>query len=176
MYNSSVIFFYIAIFSTVLFVVKLILFSIFGGDTEIETDFNTEIETETSFDFFSIQSILAFLMGFSWMAMGCQNFNLRLRFIILIAVTFGLLMMYFSAWLMFCTRKLNQKTKKDYSKIVGLTGKAYTSFKPHSEGQIEITFNNQLSIEHAINDTDKEIKAFSEIKITKYENKTIYIE
>lgn len=57
------IFYYIAVFSTILFLVKTIIFSIFGGDAEVVSDFTTEFEMETSFDFLSIQSILAFLWG-----------------------------------------------------------------------------------------------------------------
>ena len=68
------------------------------------------------------------------------------------------------------------ENKKDFSKSVGLSGRAYTSFAPHAKGQIEITFNNQLSIEEAINDTDNEIKSFSNIKVVKYENGILYIE
>ena len=170
-------FYYIALGSTILFILKMLIFTIFGGDAEVQTDFNTSFETDASFDFLSIQSILAFLMGFGWLGLAClQNFELRLRFAVLIAAIFGFVMMYFSAWLMFCIKKLNHRVKKDFSKSIGLCGRAYTSFGAHAKGQIEITFNNQLSVEEAINDTDNEIKAFSNIKIVKYENGILYIE
>ena len=170
-------YYYIALISTVLFILKLIIFTIFGGDTEVETDFNDTFETDTSFNFISIQSVLAFLMGLGWAGLACvQHWNMRLRFAIIISLVFGFLMMYFSAWLMFCIRKLNHRVKKDYSKCVGLKGRAYTNFAPNAKGQIEINFNDQLSIEEAINNTDKEISSFSNVKVVKYENGILYIE
>lgn len=177
--NHNVILFFqcVAIISTVLFVLKLIIFSIFGGDAEVEGDFDVADEVDTSFDFLSIQSVLAFLMGFGWIGWAClSQFGMRIRFAFLIALVFGFMMMYFSAWLMFCIKKLNHRVKKDFSKCAGLSGRAYTGFKPNGKGQIEIDFNNQLSIEEAINNSDCEIKSFENIKVVKYENGILYIE
>lgn len=170
-------YYYVAVLATVLFVLKLVIFAVVGGDVEVHTDFNASFETDTSFDFLSIQSILAFFMGFGWVGHAClYEMGLRLRYAVLFSVLVGLLLMYLSAWLMFCVKKLNHRVKKDFSKSVGLEGRAYTNFAPHSNGQIEIIFNGQLSVEEAINDTDNEIKSFSNIKIVKYENGILYIE
>ena len=177
MENLASVYYYIALISTGLFVLKLIIFTVFGGDTEIETDFNDSVETETSFNFLSIQSILAFLMGLGWAGLACLlQFNMNSSLAIVISIVFGLLMMWFSAWLMLCIKKLNHTVKKDFSKCVGLSARAYTKFAPHSKGQIEITFNEQLSIEEAINNSDKEINSFSNVKVVKYENGILYIE
>lgn len=43
------------------FVLKLIIFNFIGGDSEVFADFNTEIDTDPSFNFLSVQSIIAFL-------------------------------------------------------------------------------------------------------------------
>ena len=170
-------YFYIALIATILFIIKLFLFAIIGGDAEVHTDFNASVETETAFDFLSIQSVLAFLMGFGWLGLAClQEWGLRLRFTIILSVLFGFVLMYFSAWLMFCIKKLNHRVKRDYTKCVGLKGRTYTKFTPHSQGQIEINFNDKLSIEEAINNTDDEIPSFTNIKIIKYENGMLYIE
>ena len=170
-------FYYIALISTILFVLKLIIFAFVGGDTEIEADFSDVTESDTSFEFISIQSILAFLMGFGWMGLACiKHWNLNNIYIILISFAVGFLMMYFTAKMMSTMKKLNHIVKKDFSTCVGLKGRAYTKFAPHAKGQIEITFNDQLSIEEAINNTDKEINSFSNVKVVKYENGILYIE
>ena len=60
--NFSQICFYVAIFSTILFVVKMILFAI-GGDSS--DDMGIDItDTDASFSLISIQGILAFFMAF----------------------------------------------------------------------------------------------------------------
>ena len=60
--NDTVIavYYYLAIFSTLVFAIKLVMFTITGGDSEVIADFNSEIDTDCSFNFVSIQSVLAF--------------------------------------------------------------------------------------------------------------------
>lgn len=168
--------YYIAVFSTILFVVKTLIFSLFGGDAEVVSDFTTEFEFETSFDFLSIQSILAFFMGFGWIGLaGLTQWNLKVLPAMAAAVAFGLVLMFASAYLMFLVKKLNKRVVKNYAACIGKTAKAYTAFHPQGEGQIEVEVNGRLSIEKAFNTTQDEIEAFSKVKITDYKEK-FYIE
>ncbi|MBR6099084.1 hypothetical protein IKP85_04990 [bacterium] len=177
MEKITTVYYYIALFSTTLFVLKMLLFSVFGGDTEVHTDFTSSIETETSFDFISIQSVLGFLMGFGWMGLTCiKVWGLPAFAVALISIAFGLLIMFLASYTMYLVKKLNKRVIKDLSKSVGLIGRAYTNFVPNGEGQIEISFNEQLSIEEAVNTTSEEIKAFDSVKVLKYENNRLYIE
>ena len=168
--------YYIAGFSTVFFIIKTAIFAITGGDSEVLTDFNSEVEFETSFNFVSLQTILAFLMGFGWMALGCMKWGLNVILSVLIAFIFGLVLMFGTAYLMFLVKKLNKHVTKDYSKTVGTVGKAYTNFAPSGKGKIEINVNGALSIEDAINSSTEEIKSFTPIKVTEYKDKIMYVE
>ncbi len=171
------VYYYVALFSTIFYIIKMSIFAVFGGDAEVHTDFNSSFETDESFDFLSIQSILAFLMGFGWMGLSCLKvWGLRTLYSVIISVLFGLLLMFLSSYLMYCVKKLNKKVTKDLSNAVGKVGKAYTNFEPNSEGRIEIDINRQLSIEDALNATDNPIKAFDAVKVLKYENNKLYIE
>ena len=94
MENFWKIYYYVALFATTFFVIKLIIFSFFGGGSEVGGDFNTEFDTDTSFDFLSIQSILAFLMGFGWSGYSAlQQFNLGQIWAFLIACAVGFIFM-----------------------------------------------------------------------------------
>ena len=53
------IFWTLAVFATVLYILKLAVFLIVGGDVELEADFDSITEVETSFTFLSVQSVLA---------------------------------------------------------------------------------------------------------------------
>lgn len=171
------IYYYIALYATLFYIAKMFLFSVFGGDAEVHSDFTTSFEAETSFDFLSIQSVLAFLMGLGWMGLTCiKVWHLPKIYVILIPILFGLLLMFLSAYLMFCVKKLNKHIIKNYSKAIGIVCKAYTNFSPNGSGQIEISINNQLSIEDAVNESSEPIKAFEEVKVVKYENNKLYIE
>lgn len=169
--------YYIAVFSTILFAIKIILFSFGGGDSEVFSDFNTEFETETSFDFLSIQSILAFLMGFGWIGLAAlTQWKFSTATALISAFIFGAVLMFVSSYLMLAVKKLNKTVRKDYKKCIGKEARTYTSFKPHGEGQIEIVVNGRLSIEKAKNTTDNEIASFTQIRITDYKDNMFNIE
>ena len=103
------VFWLISIFSTVFYVIKLCLFMFIGGDMEVDIDFDALHEVDTSFTFFSIQSMLAFFMGFGWCGLTALNYmNVGSKLAILIAVITGLFFMWFSAWLMMSIKKLNK--------------------------------------------------------------------
>ena len=167
----------ISIFSTILYILKLVIFIFIGGDTEIDADFDAMTETDISFNFLSVQTILAFFMGFGWSGLAALvQFNLSGRAALAIAILVGLIFMYLTAFLMCSIRKLNQNVKEDITTLVGKTGKAYTSIPPHSEGQIQIDLNGRLSFMTAINDSDENIPSFTPVKVKKVENNQMYIE
>ncbi len=170
------VFLFVSIFSTLLYVIKMVLFFFVGGDSEVDASFDTITETEISFNFISMQSILAFFMGFGWSGLSALiQFQTGGKIALLIAVGVGLFFMYMSAYLMFCIKKLTKTVKFDLNELKDKTGRSYTSFEPKSKGQIEIDFNGRLSIMDAYNLTDEKINAFTAIKVEKIEDNKIYI-
>ena len=174
--NITNIFLAVGVFATVFYIIKMCLFLFTGGDVEVHADFTSLCDTDVSFDFISIQSILAFMMGFGWVGLAAvSQFKMSILLSVISAVVFGLIFMFLSAYLMFLIKKLDKREKIDLQDFVGTVGRAYTAFKPQSEGQIEITINDQLSVIGAINMTDEEIHAFMPVKIEKIEDNKIYI-
>ncbi|MBR5555105.1 hypothetical protein IKU74_03725 [bacterium] len=170
------VFMVVSLFSTACYILKLCLYMVVGGDMEVDIDFDSLHEVDTSFTFFSIQSMLAFFMGFGWCGLTALNYlNVGSKLAIVVGVVTGLFFMWFSAWLMFNIKKLNKTIVVNVEELVGKTGKAYTTFEPNSDGRIEITLNNKLSILDATNLSEEKIDSFSEIKVEKVENKKIYI-
>ncbi len=170
------IYYYLAVFSTIIFAIKLAIFTFAGADTEVVADFNTEIDTDISFNFFSIQSILAFFMGFGWMGYaGIRQFGMNNAQHITVAILVGLLFMFITSGLFFWVKKLEKTVKKDKASATGKLGKAYTNFAPKASGQVEIDINGQLCVVEAINSTEEEIKAFENIKVEKVEDDKLYI-
>lgn len=171
------IYYYVAVFATIIFVIKLIIFTVVGGDTEVNADFNTETDTDTSFGFISLQTILAFFMGFGWMGYAMLKQLGQGQIVSLLsAIGVGLIFMFGTAFLMFSVKKLEKNVKKDKSTAIGKIGKAYTNFEPKSNGQIEIAINEQLTVADAINATDEFINSFDNVKVIKVENDILYVE
>lgn len=171
------IYYYIALFSTILFVLKLIIFNFIGGDSEVFADFNTEVDTDPSFNFISFQSIIAFFMGFGWMGYAALK---QLEFTqvkaLIFALIVGILFMLGTALLMFTVKKLEKNVKKDKSTAINRVGRAYTGFAPMGLGQIEIEINGQLSVVEASNNTDENINAFDLVRVVKVSDELLYIE
>ena len=160
-----------------LFLFLTFLFMIFGGMSELSFVFASITETDTSFDFLSIEAILSFLMGYGWLSLFLyKNFELPLWGIILGGLLFGFLIARMYVFLMFCIKKLDKNPKPTVEDYLQASGRAYSKILPHAEGQAELTINNKLSIVNVINLTDEEIQSFTPVKVVKYENEKIYIE
>lgn len=175
--DFSDVFFWIGTISTVLFVVKICIFMLVGGLPELSLDFNAIGETDTSFDFLSIEAILSFLMGFGWLGFTFFSvWKMSIWVSVLAAIFFGVLFASLYAFLMICVKKLEeipQETAQDY---IGAKGKAYTNINAHSEGQAELTINQKLKIVQVINNTDADIAAFTPVKVVNFEENKIFIE
>lgn len=176
--NSVQYYYYLAWFATIFFVIKLVIFSVFGGgDAEVNTDFNTATDTDSSFNFISLQTVLAFLMGFGWMGYtAVKAFGLGHFATFGSAFAVGLVFMFGTAYLMSMVKKLEKTVKKDKATALDKVGKAYTDFAPKGDGRVEIEINDQLTVVDAVNNTEDEIKAFDAVKVIKVENELLYIE
>jgi membrane protein implicated in regulation of membrane protease activity len=171
------VYYYVALFASILFTIKLFLFVIFGGGSEVITDFNMEIDTDCSFNFLSVQSVLAFFMGFGWMGYaGIRQFGFSQLTTLISSIIVGLVFLFVSAGLMFAVKHLEKKVVKDKTTALNKIGQAYINFAPKSKGQIEIEINGQLSVVDAMNNSDEEIKAFEEVEVVKIENDMLYVE
>lgn len=170
------IFLYLGAFATVLFIIKTVIFTLSGGDFEIDADFNSLSETDISFNFFSVQSILAFFMGFGWMGLtAITKLKTSTTISVVIALAIGVVFMLGTAYLMYIIKKLDKTPRIDLNKCIGTEGKAYTSFEPNGEGQIEIEINKKLTVINATSICNENIDAFTQIKVEKVENKKLYI-
>lgn len=170
------IFVWISLFSTILFILKTLIFFITGGDAEVHSDFISISDTDAAFSLLSLQTILAFFMGFGWMGLvGLNQIKLGTTFAITIAFFVGLFFMFATAFLMFSIKKLNQNTKINLEDCIGKEGKAYQNIAPQSEGQIEIVINKKLVIIDAFNLEEEQIEAFQKIRVEKVEENKLYI-
>ena len=174
--DFQTILFAVACLSTFLFVLKWVLFMVGGTDGEVEGDFSSIEDSDASFNFFSIQSVLAFFMGFGWSGVAAlHQFGLSSGKSAAIAVVVGLFFMAVSAYLMRLTKKLNQNVRVDYNDLAGQVAKTYTAFSPKGNGQIQVTLNKQLTIVDATNASDEKLPAFADVVVQKVEQNVIYI-
>lgn len=158
-------YFVVACFSTFLFVLKLILVSSTGFD-DIETS-DSEPVSDSAFNFLSVQTILAFLMGFGWIGLGCVHEGQASPVkAFAIAAGVGIALMVLSALLMMGVQKLNRTPVVDPHQAIGQVGEAYTSISAKGDGSIRIEMGGKLEIRKAVNASDEEIRAFEKVTVT----------
>ena len=169
----SSLYFWLAVAMTVFFVAKLVIFSLFGMDDGDGDLVGTDVDT--GFSFISLQSILAFLMGFGWMGYAALEWKLSVLISIVFAIIGGLILMGISVWLVFMMRKLNSTPKYDLNSLVEKTGTSYTRFDAKGTGKIQIEFNGKLETFDAWNETKETIDSFKNIKVLKVIDNKIFV-
>ena len=168
------IYLYAAIIGTVIFILKVSL--PFDTGSEVSADFTSVADSDSSFQFFTVESISAFFMSGGWMGWTAfSHLNYELKTTLLIAVISGILGMLVFTWLVTLLKKLEHNPKVSLNELEGKTGKAYTQFKPKGQGKIQIEFNSKLDTLDAVNESEEEIKTFEQIKVIKIENDVVYI-
>ncbi|MDR1908123.1 MAG: hypothetical protein LBQ43_04680 [Holosporales bacterium] len=161
----------IASVSTVLFMLKLVFMAFFDFDSDVDVD-----AADDSFTFFSIQSILAFLMGFGWVGLaGLKEWTLSPTLTAAAAMAAGGGVMFLSVWLMFQVKKLDHTPKVDLNLAMGKSCSTYTRFAPNGSGQIRLELNGKVSIFNAINATAEPINSFETVKVVLVKDDTLYV-
>jgi membrane protein implicated in regulation of membrane protease activity len=173
--NPSKFYFIIAVASTVLFVLKIALFSF--TDCDSDNGFDDHGDGGSSFSFLTLQSVLAFLMGFGWIGLaGINEWKFGVLPSFVIAFVVGAAFMFMSAWLMLQVRKLDKIHKTDLNKLLNKKCKTYTGFSPNGVGQIQTEVDGRLATISATNNAADEIGAFEEVKVVSVKDNIIYIE
>lgn len=154
-----------ALVGTVLFLLRLAL-AMFGdvlGDFEIEADAGTD----ASFTLFSLLSVMAFIMGTGWMGLACRfDWGLSRPVSVVIAVGFGVLMMFLAAGLMYVTRSLNRTVTYDLETAVGKTAQVYMAIpaRDRGHGQVQVTVSGRLMTLDAVSDGEA-LEAFTDAMV-----------
>ena len=171
--NLTPIYFWIGVLMTVFFVIKLFIFSMFGMDDGGGDLIGTDVDTD--FNFISLQTLIAFMMGFGWSGYAALEWHFSGTISVICAIVGGLIFMALSAYLVFVMKKLNSTPKYDLNSLVDKNGTSYVRFPAKGLGKIQIEFNGRLDTLEAWNDSDKEIESFKKIKVTKVDGDKIFI-
>jgi membrane protein implicated in regulation of membrane protease activity len=174
-------YFVLATSATLLFILKMIFFSFLGADADVgdvDVDGGDDMAQHNgAFSFVSLQSILAFLMGFGWIGLaGIWEWHLGKITTFLVAFAAGAGCMALSVWLMFQTKKLNNIHENSIYNALSKTGRAYTRFAPSGSGQIQIELNGRISTINAINNKKEEIAAFDAVQVVAIKDHVLYVQ
>jgi membrane protein implicated in regulation of membrane protease activity len=167
-YDLSPFFFTVTASASVLFTVANLSF-LFGADgAEDALAASTEVHhvaSETAFQYFSTQTVLAFLLGFGWAGLTA---TIKWKLPVLVAagvgVAFGAALMVFTAFLLSRVRRLDHTTRATVFSALGSRGTVYTAVGPAGTGQVQVQVGGQLKIVAAVTGGE-EIGSFTEIEV-----------
>lgn len=171
----------LAIVATVFFLLRL-GFALFGGGDVGDGDFDADagVDSDASFTFFSVLSILAFFMGAGWMGLACRiDWGLGRLASAAAATGFGFLMMTLASTMMLGVRKLNREVGYDLATAVGHVGRVYLTIpeKGAGHGQVEITVSGRRKILRA-QSAGPRLEAFRDVRVVavRSEDETLVVE
>ncbi len=174
-YTDTAIYFWIGGTATLLFMLKMGLELLGGGDDagdfEVGTgdDLEFHADTEVDFKIFSVLSIVAFFMGAGWFGLTARlQWALTASVALIISLGAGFLMMTFAAGGLYFVRKLKCEPRFDPSTAVGRSGRVYLTIPPKGEGrgQVQVIASGKKKVIAATNTTDRPLKSFTSIKVT----------
>lgn len=164
---SVTILWYFAITVTIIFIIKLLLtifafdsgdFGVdapdidmdtsvdFDGDMQIDSDVTTDTSSDASFVLFTLDSILAFLMVFSWTVLMCINqFELSVAVSVISGIILGFLVLVAYSFILSKIKKLETGQVKDVYPEIGQQGTMYLS-STGGKGQAKFSVDGKYII------------------------------
>lgn len=153
----------IASSSTLLFLVMFII-SLLGGDHDVDSDIDVSDMDFSSF-FLSFKSILAFLIGGSWVGLAALHQNWSTLAVILTTLGSGLLMMVLTTFLLLFFLKMQYNSIMTLDKAIGCNGEVCLSIPAGGKGKVEIVVNNSYKTYYAISEDKGEMKTHDKIEV-----------
>lgn len=165
-------YFIIAVIASIFLIVQIVimLFSLGGGDFDVDDVFDGDVDTDSGLSIFTIKSMTAFFALGGWCGFVAQTFmEDNIWAPILIAVATGTAALFGVAFTMRGIAKLQNSGNIVKSKLVGATATVYVSIPENRSGRGKITLTAQGRYMEFDAVTDGErIPVDSSVEITEY--------
>lgn len=156
----------IAGISSAIFGYKLFMLMFIGDGADLNSDIDADGGSD-SFDLLSLQSVMTFLMSFSWASLA---FIHELGFSIWESVGLGSVVgVLFTVAFMFSLYKMKKLASPPVSNIIipiGTICEVYSTIPASGDGKVKVTHNGQIRYLKAYSE-DKEYPTGSVVKVTK---------
>lgn len=165
-------YFIIAVIASIFLIVQIVimLFSLGGGDFDVDDVFDGDVDTDSGLSIFTIKSMTAFFALGGWCGFVAQTFmEDNIWAPILIAVATGTAALFGVAFTMRGIAKLQNSGNIVKSKLVGATATVYVGIPENRSGRGKITLTAQGRYMELDAVTDGErIPVDSSVEITEY--------
>jgi hypothetical protein len=183
---SEKVYWIIAIPSTVLLLVQIVMTLSGGEGDDVDADFDGDMDGDMDHDhgdggggwqFFTYKNVLGFFTLFGWTGLGFLQMGLGLFIAILFSSVAGLIMMSLMATLFYYISKLYQSGTMVIEHAVGQTGEVYLRIPPNREGhgKVQVQIQGNLREMDAITDDEKELPTGSIAQVLEIVNNQILL-
>ncbi|MCG8309156.1 MAG: hypothetical protein MI975_17320 [Cytophagales bacterium] len=174
----------IAIPSTILLIVQIIMTLAGGGADEVDVDFDgdtvafdADMDNGVGWQFFTYKNVLGFFTLFGWTGLGFLQMGLGLLIAVLFSMIAGLIMMVIMAALFYYIGKLHQSGTLVMENAIGRTGEVYLRVPPNREGhgKVQVEIQGTFQTMDAITDDEKELPTGSVAQVLEIVNNQILL-
>ncbi len=176
----------IAIPSTVLLIIQVVM-TLAGGDAdELDTDIDGDFDGDMDhgdmdggghWSFFTYKNVLGFFTLFGWTGLGFLQMGVGLLIAVFFSVIAGLIMMVLMATLFYYISKLHESGTMIIERAIGQTGEVYLRIPPNREGhgKVQLEVQGTLREMDAITDDEKELPTGSIAQVLEIVNNQILL-
>lgn len=172
-------FWYIAIPSSVIFIIQTIL-TFIGSDVSdgIEADFDGDLNSsDAPFQLFSFRNLINFLLGFSWTGISFYDYIPNPIILIIISLIIGILFVALFFVIIKQITKLAENNSFSLNETLNQTAEVYLTIPETKKGigKIMISIKGTFHELEAISEETKKIETGSLVKVIKIENNKIVV-
>ena len=167
----------IALPSTIIFVIQLIITLTAGGDTDMDSagdqDGDFSGDSGDGMHIFSVKSILAFLMFYGWGGLAAIEKGMHVWWGVSgVSLILGIIMMLFTAWIFFMLLKLQSSGTMNMENAVGKEAEVYLTIpaKKSGNGKVQIVIQGGYKTLDAVTEEPEDIKTGSFVEVTEVLN------
>ena len=170
------IFWFVAIHSTLIMIIQLVL-TFVGGDSDTDTVGDSDLDTGEGLQFFTFKNLVAFFTIFSWVGLGCLKTDLHIGFVFLISFFSGLLMMFIMSGLFYLISKMASNGTMNIQNAIGKTGEVYLTIPASKKGlgKVSLIVQGSLRELNALTNDQEDIKTGELIVVTHIENNILIV-
>lgn len=170
----------IAMPSTFIFVIQLILLFVGGDAAEADIDTDTDFAGDhgAGIDIFSAKSVISFLMFFGWTGLAAYDKGVETWWSITgISFVAGLIMMFFTAWIFWLMLKLQVSGNMRTTDAIGAVGEVYLSIpgKKNGNGKIQVVVSGGLRTLDAVTEDIDTIKTGNFVEVVDVVNDMLVV-
>ena len=172
-------FWYVALVSSLIFLIQTIMTFLGGGDTDgISADFDGNLDhVDAPFQFFSFRNLINFLLGFGWTGVAFYQSISNQFLLIALAVVVGLVMVFLFFLLIKQILKLSEDNTFNIQKAVNLNGEVYVPIPENmtGKGKIQLSVNGSFVELSAMTEHGEKLSTGTVVKVDKVVDEVLIV-